>query len=710
MLKFTLSYLLICCTVFFYEVQAQEIIQACCNDTVCAPGTPVQLTAVVDSSFYGDLLSIEDDTYSQLIELGFNFTFFGNTYKKCVLSTNAYITFDSTVAMDYSPWPITNAIPSPLNPMNAIMGPWHDVDPSVIPNPCISYGKFGEAPNRFFIYNFTNIPMYSTICNSLVFTGQMILYESTNIIDMYIGNKIVCEEWNEGNAIQGLHNENGTVAVVVPGRNYPEQWEAFNEGKRFTPNGNSYDISDIPYISIPFAAGLPQWYDDQGNFLGSGSTITVTPDVTTSYYAKVSSCFDVADTVTIVVDTLNGTYSQVDPSCPTSGDGTISAEASGNFGPNTFIWLDSNGDTLQVTTNATADDVDALNGGQYSVIIVNSIGCFITHTYTIGPPPFSAGFSVSPAVLCADATVLFTDNSIGPVTSYFWNLGDGTTSTAQNPSNTYPAGTYNVQLIVSASGSCTDTFSQQIVVQPNIIAGLSVQDPPYCVGVPVQFTDASSANPSTWFWDFGDGITSDLQNPSHIYTTPGIYTVSINAIDAFCGSGASEISISVNFVPDPKIREDTMLCPNEPLQLSADAVGTSYLWSTGATTESIVILAPETTTYYTVVVDNFGCKGTDSVLITPDCLLLLPAAFSPNSDGVNDLLHPLGSLLASYSLAVYNRWGEEVFFYQGNDLQAGWNGEYKGEPQPIGVYVYMLKGAFVSGEAVARTGNVTIVR
>ena len=77
MLKFTLSYLLICCTVFFYEVQAQEIIQACCNDTVCAPGTPVQLTAVVDSSFYGDLLSIEDDTYSQLIELGFNFTFFG---------------------------------------------------------------------------------------------------------------------------------------------------------------------------------------------------------------------------------------------------------------------------------------------------------------------------------------------------------------------------------------------------------------------------------------------------------------------------------------------------------------------------------------------------------------------------------------------------------------------------------------------------------
>ena len=153
-----------------------------------------------------------------------------------------------------------------------------------------------------------------------------------------------------------------------------------------------------------------------------------------------------------------------------------------------------------------------------------------------------------------------------------------------------------------------------------------------------------------------------------------------------------------------------MLCPNEPLYLNADATGTSYLWSTGANTETIVIAAPESATYYSVIVDNFGCKGTDSVLITPDCLLLLPAAFSPNSDGVNDLLHPLGSLLADYSLHIYNRWGQEVYSYEGNNLQTGWNGSFNGEPQPVGVYVYVLKGAYVSGEAVSRTGNVTILR
>ncbi|MBK9729930.1 MAG: PKD domain-containing protein [Chitinophagaceae bacterium] len=709
MKKFLLACIAIFCMVS-YKVQSQDIIQVCCDDTICEPGIDVHLTAVTDSSYYGDLLSILDDTHSQLIDLGFSFTFFGNTYTKCVLSTNAYITFDSTKALQYSPWTIANPIPSPLNPMNAIMGPWHDVDPSVITDPCVSYGKFGEAPNRYFIYNFTEVPMYSTVCNALTFTGQMILYETTNNIDIYLGHKVLCPTWNNGYAIEGLHNEDGTVAVVVPGRNYPEQWEVEDEGIRFTPNGNSYDMTDIPYQTIPFAAGLPQWYDAAGNFLGSGSEITVNPEFTTSYYAKISSCFDVADTVTIVVDTLNGTYSQVDPSCPTSGDGSIAASTTGNFGPSTFVWLDSNGDTLKVTGNADADDLDLLDGGQYIVIIVNSIGCFITHTYSIGPPPFSAGFSVSPSVLCADAPVFFTDLSVGTIGSYFWSLGDGTTSTQQNPMHSYVAGTYKVQLIVTAGGGCADTFEQQIVVQPNIVVGFSIQDPPYCVGSPIQFTDNSSANPSSWSWDFGDGGTSDVQNPSHSYGNPGNYDIHVAIADAFCGEGESAASITVNFVPDPKLREDTLLCPNEPLVLDADADGTSYAWSTGENTESILIAAPESSTYYSVVVDNYGCKGTDSVLITPDCLLLLPAAFSPNSDGVNDLLHPLGSLLADYSLTIFNRWGQEVYAYIGNDLHVGWNGTYEGKPQPIGVYVYVLKGSFVSGEAVSKTGNVTVLR
>ncbi len=87
------------------------------------PERRVPLSVTVDSGTTGQLLSIQDDTYSQVVDLGFSFTFFGNTYTKCVLSTNVYITFDTTQALQYSPWPINDAAPSPLNPLNSIYGP-----------------------------------------------------------------------------------------------------------------------------------------------------------------------------------------------------------------------------------------------------------------------------------------------------------------------------------------------------------------------------------------------------------------------------------------------------------------------------------------------------------------------------------------------------------------------------------------------------------
>src|SRR5947208_676959 len=96
-----------------YSTMAQQTLHACCDDTICTPGTPVTLTATVDSGSTGSLLSIADDTYSQVIDLGFSFTFFGNTYTQCLLSTNNYISFEIQNALQYSYWPIMAAIPDP---------------------------------------------------------------------------------------------------------------------------------------------------------------------------------------------------------------------------------------------------------------------------------------------------------------------------------------------------------------------------------------------------------------------------------------------------------------------------------------------------------------------------------------------------------------------------------------------------------------------
>src|ERR1043165_4260005 len=160
----------------------QQVIHACCDTFVCLPGSPVPLSVVIDSGTQGTLLSIADDIYSQVIDIGFSFTYFGNTYTQCVLSTNAYISFNLNNALQYSQWPISNAAPSPSNPLNSIYGPWHDVDPAVPPFGTMGYGTFGVAPDRFFVFNFCGVPMFW--CNDTLFTGQIILYEGSNNIEI----------------------------------------------------------------------------------------------------------------------------------------------------------------------------------------------------------------------------------------------------------------------------------------------------------------------------------------------------------------------------------------------------------------------------------------------------------------------------------------------------------------------------------------------
>ncbi len=175
-----------------------------------------------------------DDIYSPVIPLPFAFCFYDSSFTDLVISTNGYLTFDVSVANAYSPWPINNAAPNlPGMPDYLIMAPWQDIDPSVTGT--ISTSVAGVAPYRRFIVSFFEASMFS--CNSMLFTQQIILYETTNIIETHIANKPICSTWNSGAAIHGLQKDSSTTHIV-PGRNFPTQWSATLEGKRFTPNGS----------------------------------------------------------------------------------------------------------------------------------------------------------------------------------------------------------------------------------------------------------------------------------------------------------------------------------------------------------------------------------------------------------------------------------------------------------------------------------------
>ncbi len=173
-----------------------------------------------------------DDYHSDVILIGFDFCFFGNTYSELVISTNGYVSFNTNIANTSSPWNITSASPTPGVPDNSIMAPWQDIDPSA-GSGGINYHTYGIAPYRKFVVSYTDIAMFS--CTEDLFSNQIVLYESLNIIDINIANKALCPTWNGGFAIEGIENANGTEAYIVPGRNYNDQWISNGDSYRFIP-------------------------------------------------------------------------------------------------------------------------------------------------------------------------------------------------------------------------------------------------------------------------------------------------------------------------------------------------------------------------------------------------------------------------------------------------------------------------------------------
>jgi hypothetical protein len=214
-----------------------------------------------------DLSGFTDDVFypGGVVATGFDFCLNGNQYQDFLISANGYIIFApptgsacsgvvtnlptgiNAAAGNFSGYTINAEIPNTTNaPRNAILGTWHDIDPSVTTNaasPIIRYQTFGTAPNRRFVVSWESIPMFSTSCEgdrSLDYTGQIKMFETTNNIEIHITRKRLCASWNSGNAVVGLHNYNGTQALVPANRNaLSPDWTATNEAYRFTFNASA---------------------------------------------------------------------------------------------------------------------------------------------------------------------------------------------------------------------------------------------------------------------------------------------------------------------------------------------------------------------------------------------------------------------------------------------------------------------------------------
>ena len=202
---------------------------------------------------------------------------------------------------------------------------------------------------------------------------------------------------------------------------------------------------------------------------------------------------------------------------------------------------------------------------------------------TVGQVPVT-NFSANVTNGCPPLTVQFTDLTTGSPTSWLWNFGDGATSTDHNPARTYSTvGIYNVTLTASnIFGTNQSVRSNYITVGQVPVANFTANVTAGCLPMTVQFSDTSTGLPGIWNWSFGDGATSNLQNPNRTYTTAGSYTVTLIASNN-CGNSTPFTStnyITVGRVPVANFTADiTTGCLPMTVQFTDSSAYNPTLWN-----------------------------------------------------------------------------------------------------------------------------------
>ncbi|MEL7529791.1 MAG: PKD domain-containing protein [Bacteroidota bacterium] len=267
-----------------------------------------------------------------------------------------------------------------------------------------------------------------------------------------------------------------------------------------------------------------------------------------------------------------------------------------------------------------------LNAGNYSVslTVTDTAGC--SDLYTIPQPIVAtqpvADFSTPFTTNCINNQLLFTNLSAGTGLSYLWDFGDNTTSSLQNPAHTYTQnGSYTVSLIITDFQACADTIvkNNYIIIETPLVDFVADTLQADCPPLNVNFTFSALSSHifSQWDWDFGDMGVGAGPNPGHIYTDPGIYTVTLvaTAPSGCRDSVGYDNLIQIGGPTGDFTFTPQQACPGIPINFSATGTNVAvFRWDLGggflAVGQDVSQLYPLSGTYnpLLIVEDSNGCQ------------------------------------------------------------------------------------------------------
>ncbi len=247
-----------------------------------------------------------------------------------------------------------------------------------------------------------------------------------------------------------------------------------------------------------------------------------------------------------------------------------------------------------------------------------------------------------------------------------------------------------------------------------------------CAGDCISFTDLSTGQPTQWQWilEGASPASSNQQNPSNIcYPTSGIYSVTLIASN----NALSDTLLWSNYIevyPSHSTTIDTTLYEGETLQINGNSYNQAGTYTQALTASNgcdstlliqLNLIAPppincDDNNPNTIDTYNSETNTCQHQPIGTPTTLLIPNAFSPNQDGMNDYLNIISNNegISHFHLSIYNRWGQKVF--ESNSIEKSWDGKYKNIAQEIGIYAYIVSYAINGETQPLKTGNITLIR
>ena len=326
----------------------------------------------------------------------------------------------------------------------------------------------------------------------------------------------------------------------------------------------------------------------------------------------------------------------------------------------------------------------------------------VSNGYCVSTDTMNVVFDPLPVPMLMDRTECISEtvtlDAGNPGSTYLWSTG-ATGSTIQVNE---ASGTYSVQITTPENCTISDEATVTFIEFPVVELG---RDTALCDGQQISLNAGPDGTVYTW-WNASLGQTLTLQESASVW---------VQVSNGYCVTRDS-IDVTFNPLPQP-IADRYVICMDEPphrLVLDAENPECSYLWNTGSSERSIVV--SDYGRYEVLITTPLDCWIEERIVVEEYCppAMYLPAAFSPNSDGLNDLFGPIGHNLAKADLSIFDRWGELVF--RGRNGDAFWDGTYGGSPAQDGVYVWVLTYRYIVdvegsiGEEQEIMGHVTLVR